>query len=480
MVSSGGNTAGAIASIAHIKNNTHRNWWMDPGLRKLNLFIVILFLASASGGFDGSLINGLESIPRWFTDLGNPDTKRQSLIIASQSIGGVAAFLVSPWLPDVIGRKWTIVVGNAIIIAGAVGQTFTHDSGAYIGTRMIIGFGGVICAVASPSLATELAHPRQFGKSWMAFGTLNLSPSWSWRLPTLFQAVPALFQIVVIPFCPESPRHLLRQGREEEAKAVLLKYHANGAEQDDLVDFQMSEIKQQLINDAELNNASFSMFFKTAGMRKRLAIVIIVAFMSHYTQTSGINGGLAVWNAFWAIAGASNVDRLGRRTLWLTSTIGMLVSYIIVTALSATYARTPNQGVGYGVIVFLFIFFAFYDIALTPLTVGYPTEILPTKARAKGLGIEYLCVYIALVFNSYLNPIALDALGWKYYLVYVFILAAMVVTVYFFFPETRGKSLEEISDIFDHKDLQHEAEAAREEGAPEDAKISKTSIAHLE
>ncbi|KAL8278524.1 hypothetical protein RQP46_009016 [Phenoliferia psychrophenolica] len=480
-------SAGAIASIAHIKNNTHPCWWRDSGLRKLNFCIAFIYLSSAMGGYDGALIGGLQSIPRWLTDLGSPDTQRYSLLIASQSIGGVAAFAVAPWLPDVLGRKWAIAIGDLILIAGAVGQTFVTDANGYMGTRLIIGFGGVISAVAAPSLGTELAHPRMFGRvasyynccyyagailaAWISFGTLNIASSWSWRLPTLFQAVPAFLQMCALPWFPESPRWLLRNGRGAEAERILLKYHANGAEQDDLVDFQIKEITQQIYADDQCQENGFSMFFKTAGMRKRLVVILFVGFFSQwagngiisyyfapilnsvgvtsYTQTSGLYGGLAIWNACWAIAGASQVDRFGRRALWMASTCGMLVSYILVTALSATYSRTKNIQCGYAVIVFLFIFFAFYDIALTPLTVGYPAEILPTKARAKGLGITYLAVYVALVFNSYTNPIALEAISWKYYIVYVVILFGMTFVIYFLFPETRGKSLEQIAEIFD-------------------------------
>lgn len=96
------------------------------------------------------------------TDLGSPDIQRELLLIASQSIGGVAAFAVAPWLPDVLGRKWAIAIGDVILVAGALGQTFVNTSGGYIGklaasrisvgaartehclagTRLIIGFGG--------------------------------------------------------------------------------------------------------------------------------------------------------------------------------------------------------------------------------------------------------------------------------------------------------------------------------------------------
>ncbi|KAL8280346.1 hypothetical protein RQP46_007263 [Phenoliferia psychrophenolica] len=471
--------SGAIATIAHISNNTNSSWWRDAGLRRLNTWILFIYLSSAAGGYDGSLISGLYSIPRWLDDIGNPDTQRQSLLIASAFIGGVAAFCVAPWLPDYWGRKKAMAFGDVIVLAGALGQTFVNSSWGYIGTRFLMGMGGVISATAAPALAIELAHPRQFDNcffyagailaAWISFGTLNIASSWSWRLPTMFQAIPSVVQLAALPFIPESPRWLFRNGRGEEAKAILLKYHANGAAQDDLVDFEVTEIMEQMQEDERTGDEGWSMFIKTAGMRKRLAICILCGFYSQWagngiisynfsqnsigvtshTQTSGLYGGLAIWNACFAIWGASNVDRFGRRTLWLASGGVMLVSYVLVTALSATYAKTKDVRVGYAVIVFLFTFFAGYDIALTPLLVGYPSEILPNKARAKGLGITFLTCYVALVFNTYANPLALAAISWKYYFVYIAVIAIMIVVIYVYFPETRGKTLEEIAEIFD-------------------------------
>ncbi|KAK4695306.1 hypothetical protein P7C70_g8575, partial [Phenoliferia sp. Uapishka_3] len=474
------NSAGKIGAISNISNNTNASWWKDSGLRRLNFLILFIYLSSAAGGYDASLIGGLYSIPRWLKDLGSPDTQRQSLLIASAFLGGLGAFIVAPWLPDVVGRRYAMAAGDVadtlnskkiIVLIGAIAQTFVKSSNGYIGTRFVIGLGSVVSAVAAPALGIELAHPRQFGRvvsyynvcfyagailaAWISFGTLNIVSSWSWRLPTLFQAAPAVLQLCALPFIPESPRWLVRNGREAEAKNILLKYHANGAEQDDLVDFEMAEIKAQQALDDKTGDNGWAMFIRTPGMRKRLYICILCGFYSQWagngiisyyfapilnsvgvtshTQTSGLYGGLAIWNACWAIWGASNVDRFGRRTLWLASGVAMLISYILVTALSATYARTKD-----------------------------------VKARTKGLGIVFLTCYVALVFNTYANPLALAAISvsssdpsilllsltfahiqWHYYFVYIGVISVMLVVIYFYFPETRGRSLEQIAEIFD-------------------------------
>ena len=85
----------------------------------------------------------------------------------------------------------------------------------------------------------------------------------------------------------------------------------------------------------------------------------------------------------------------------------------------------------------------------TPLLLSYPCEIWPFRLRARGLALTSLSTYVGIFFNTFVNPIALQAMGWRYYLVYVVILIIVVITVYFCYPETRGYSLEELSAMFD-------------------------------
>lgn len=146
---------------------------------------------------------------------------------------------------------------------------------------------------------------------------------------------------------------------------------------------------------------------------------------------------------------AQYVDRVGRRPLWLTSTFGMLMAYCVITALSASFAKTQNHSIGIAVIPFLFIFFGFYDIAWTIQCYSYTTEILPYDLRTKGLAI-FVCVQnLALAFNTYVNPIALSHIAWRYYTVYIGTLSVILVIIYFYFPEIKGLTLDEISLVFD-------------------------------
>ena len=117
--------------------------------------------------------------------------------------------------------------------------------------------------------------------------------------------------------------------------------------------------------------------------------------------------------------------------------------------LSGSYAANHERVVGLAVIPFLFIFFGFYDISWTPLANMYTVEILPYNLRAKGQAIYNITQGLANALNQWVNPIILDAIQWKYYAVYIGILSAYVVIIWFKFPETKNLTMEEISMVFD-------------------------------
>jgi MFS family permease len=139
----------------------------------------------------------------------------------------------------------------------------------------------------------------------------------------------------------------------------------------------------------------------------------------------------------------------GRRTLWLISVSGMLASYIIWTVLTAYFKRTLDQKAGNAGVACIFIYYFFYDIAWTPLLQAYPVEIYLYTLRGRGFRVTLASIYIGLIVGSFVNPIAMKQIGWKYYIVFCCILTLLLTVVSFVFPETKGHTLEEIAEIFD-------------------------------
>ena len=196
------------------------------------------------------------------------------------------------------------------------------------------------------------------------------------------------------------------------------------------------------------------------------------------------------------------VERIGRRILFISSCIGMLVFFTLQTACAGHFANTGSDGAAHAVIAFIFLFYAAYNIAFSPLIVSYTVEILPYNIRAKGLSIFNFTISVALIFNQYVNPIALDALGWKYYVresipmfstvsnltfekqvVYCVFIAFETVYCYLFIVETKNRSLEETAALFDGEDAAKKVSAAGhdvlDDHAPEKAEISSANSIHL-
>jgi MFS family permease len=170
---------------------------------------------------------------------------------------------------------------------------------------------------------------------------------------------------------------------------------------------------------------------------------------SRPTKQTLINGGLTIWAFLVSLAFAFAVDKIGRRVLFLTAGVGMLVAFTVWTACSAVYAKTGSSGAGSAVLAMIFLFYGVAGLAWPGLTVSYTVEILPYNIRAKGLTLCFVFTALSGIFNQYVNPIGLLNLEWKYYFVYIAVLVVECLVIYIYFVETRGPTLEEIALLFD-------------------------------
>lgn len=308
--------------------------------------------------------------------------------------------------------------------------------------------------------------------AWATYGTFKIQSSWSWRLPSLLQVVPSLIQLILSFFAPESPRWLVYQDRTDEAIDMIAKYHANGDRNSRLVRFEVAEIQTALLQEKEQKAMRWGEFVRTPGNRYRLYIVIFLGFI---TQWSGngltsyylpkildsvnikapetqllINALIAVFKVGCSITFALLIDRAGRRGLILFGTITMFLVFSIWTITSALNQERnfEDKNLAATVVAMIFLFHVGYQ-PLAASAIVYVIESAPFSLRAKTSMIFQLCAYIASVFNNFVNPIAMDAIEWRYYLVYCGILAFEVVITYFYLPETKGRGLEEIAEVFD-------------------------------
>lgn len=131
----------------------------------------------------------------------------------------------------------------------------------------------------------------------------------------------------------------------------------------------------------------------------------------------------------------------------------MLACYVSTTIALARFTEDSATGTNHAaantVIVFIFLYYISYNIGYSGLLVSYSSEILPYRLRAKGLTLMFFCVDLSLWFNQYVNPIALDKIGWKYYVVYCIFLVFEIFVVWKYYIETKQVPLEEIVKKFD-------------------------------
>ena len=125
--------------------------------------------------------------------------------------------------------------------------------------------------------------------AWVTYGTYRIDSEWSWRLPTLFQGLPAIVNLAALYFTPESPRWLIGKDRSDEARAILIKYHANGDESSSFINAEYEEIHATLKIEMT-GTRSWSELIKTKTNRHRTFLILCCAF---FPQWSG--NGLVVY-----------------------------------------------------------------------------------------------------------------------------------------------------------------------------------------
>lgn len=315
-----------------------------------------------------------------------------------------------------------------------------------MGGRFVLGFGNSLAQMASPLLLTEICHPQHRGPvtaiynclwnagallvSCIAWGTANIQGSgsleWSWRSITLLQVLPSLIQLIGIWWIPESPRFLVNKERHQEAFDILTKWHAGGNPHNATVQFEFREIRETIrIQKETERSTSYRDFLRTRGNRWRLAIIISLGVISQYSgnalfsnymnaiylgagidsqnQKLAMSTGKTLLDLFVTVGAALNVDRYGRRPLFLVAMVGMVLSFVAWTITGAIYENSSELNVqaGYAQLVFIWIFGIFYDIGFSGLLVAYALEILPFHLRAKGMMIMNITVQAVLAIAKY-------------------------------------------------------------------------------
>ena len=285
--------------------------------------------------------------------------------------------------------------------------------------------------------------------------------------------------MLVIVFVPESPRWLIDKDRHAEAFEVLAIVNAGGDKTDPIVLLQYHEISNTIAYEkGPGRQLSLAQACKSPANRKRLIIAVSFAcivmlpgtnIVTYYFGTmlsqAGISSAatqlqinviLTARSLIIAVVFSWYVDTVSRK--WLCSLrLGRgVICFYLLGGLTYAYGSGTNTAGIYGTIACIFLYNGTYSFGITPLTAIYPPEILSYQIRATGMAMYTFLTKGCGLFATFVFPFALEAIGWKTYIINASFDILMLAFVVFYWVETKGLTLEEVDEKFDgvkHSDV---------------------------
>ena len=447
---------------------------------RLNSYVISIAVIAAMGGllfgFDTGVISGALPFIKDSWKIGDASVE---ILTTSVLVGATAGALVSGKLADILGRKKMIIVNAIIFTAGAIGCAFAKNISFLIIMRIIIGIAIGITSYVVPMYIAEISPARKRG----ALVTLNqlmitigllvsyITDYWlsddnnpeSWRWMFLIGFFPGVILLTGMFFLPETPRWLAGKGRWEECKKVLAK-----VENPDLIESTLASLEKDIAFSSKNIKGSAEIF--KPWLRPALIITVGIFFFQQFSgvntiiyyspiifQMAGIVSNtqsilpsiiIGVINVLACVVSVILLDRTGRRKLYMIGISGMIPS-LALAGCCFFFKEQLGASLPYFAVLTLVCFIFFINISLSPLGWLLISEIFPLKVRSVGMSIGSLSHWgfnavIAFTFLTLVNAIGIAATFWMYSVICI----AGLIWGYYYIPETKGKSLEDIEQAW--------------------------------
>lgn len=452
-------------------------------------FILRISLISALGGFlfgyDWVVIGGAKFFYERFFDLVHTP-HLQGLAMSSALLGCIPGALFAGFLSDRFGRKPTLIWAAVLFTLSALGSGLASDFTAFMIFRILGGVGIGLASCISPVYIAEVSPPKMRGK-FVSLNQFNIVigilaaqlsnfliaqevptgatneyilNSWNgqmgWRWMFWAEMLPAGVFFILAFFLPESPRWLIKMKREEQASLTL-----NRIGGQDYASRVVAEVRdsfrkaEQKMNYGELRKSSIRPILIVgmvlAAFQQWCGINIVFNYAEEVFTSAGFGISDALLNI--VITGVVNlvftllamrvVDGWGRRKLMLFGSLGLAATYIF---LGAAFRLEWN---GTWVLSIIVIALAVYAMSLAPITWVVLSEIFPNRVRGAAMAVATTTLWIASALLVLLFPLIKDwiQISGAFWL-YALICVAGFIFIRNRLPETKGRSLEEIEEVF--------------------------------
>lgn len=449
-------------------------------------------------GFDTSVISGVKELPAWLERFGYLDvdtgvymlsTSNESLVVSILSAGTFFGSLTSGIFADGFGRRLGLIGSSLIFSAGVAIQTGASGIPMFAVGRAITGYGLGAMVAFIPMYQSECA-PKSIRGALVIVSQLattiglfiaavvnqaarNVSGEKSWRVPIAIQIAFAGALALGMLFLPESPRYLIKRGQNEKALHALSRLR-----QRDETDPAVVEEFEDMIKNVELsalNKSSYLDCFRQGNNKTRTRMLTGLGFLGTQ-QLTGINFIFYYGTTFFVRSGINDpylisvltnvvnvvatlpafvlIDRLGRRPLLIWGAAFLAIFQLIIGIAGVTIPATNM--VGQRVLVaFVFLYVASFAVSWGPVAWVLASELYPLPIRAKGLSMTTATNWAVNFAIGYSVPYLVNdkseggaGLGAKVYFLWGSLSCFCCAYAYFFIPETKGLSLEQVDMLF--------------------------------
>lgn len=406
-------------------------------------------------------------------------------VIASFQLGALIGALSCTALGDRLGRRKTIFLGAVLTIIGQLLQTSAYGLPQFVVGRIILGLGVGQLSVTVPVWQSECTSAKHRGQhvivdgiciclgyvlcNWIDFGLSKIDGSLQWRIPLAISFFFSIVLLLSVFLLPESPRWLVSVGRVEEATDSLAAYKGLPSD-DEAIRVEISGIETSL--EVSVDSASLRDIFNTKKpdderLLYRFCLCVALQFfqqmcggnlISTYVSTifeenlhmtsdlARILSSCAMtWKFLCSFIAFIAIDRLGRRKIFMISGAGMSVC-MIVLAITNSFGKNHTSSIVSA--VFIFLFNSFYPVGFLGGNFLYCTEVAPMRLRVAMSAISTANHWLWNFVVVMITPVALNTIGYRYYIVYAVISAFIPISVYLFYPETMNRNLEALNHVF--------------------------------